>query len=149
MKGITVASVLALLTSSVSATVVRRQGEAATTITKAAASTVTSDSTQYLPFESIQLTEANIDPLNETLTRLFSFENITVADISGRSKIECKTFPGDALWPQEWIWDIFDTLLGGALIKTVPIAAPCYPGPYYNAARCTVVVSNWTDADLQ
>lgn len=149
MKGTTVIPFLAVLTCVFSAKIVRRQDEATATITEAAASTVTSESADYLPFESVQLTEFDLQPLNETLTSLFAFDDITVANITERSSSQCKVFPGDALWPQEWIWDIFDILLGGALVKTIPIAAPCYPGPYQNAARCATVVNNWTDSALQ
>lgn len=121
--------VLALAASSIAALVPRDEPTA--TIT-AAASTVTANTSGLLPFESIQLTDADLDPLNATLTDIFSFDNNSSSDdITSRGKTQCKTFPGDALWPQKWIWKIFDVLLGGALIETVPIAAPCYPGPYY------------------
>lgn len=121
---------LALASGGISSLVPRVEPTA--TITEAAASTVTSTGSSLLPFESIQLTDADLDPLNQTLTDLFAFDNATSTDnIISRSKLQCKTSPGDALWPQKWIWKIFDVLLGGALIETVPIAAPCYPGPYY------------------
>ena len=38
----------------------------------------------------------------------------------------CKTYPDDALWPLDSVWDDFDALLDGGLIPTVPIASPCY-----------------------
>lgn len=130
MKAIAVFSVLAILASNVSAGLVQRQDEATATVTEAAASTVTS-SPDLLPFETVQLTESDLEPLNETLTSLFAFDDTASANLTERSKVSCKTFPGDALWPAKWIWDIFDILLGGALIETVPIAAPCYAGQYY------------------
>lgn len=38
----------------------------------------------------------------------------------------CRVFPGDEAWPSQETWDTFGKLLGGVLIKTVPIAALCY-----------------------
>jgi hypothetical protein len=133
-----------LLSTTVSAAIAVKRQDAAissaaaaatATITDAAASTVTpAADVELLPFELVQLTESDLDPLNETLTDLFGFDmDLYSANALATEKrsTKCKTFPGDALWPIELIWDLFDILLGGALIKTVPIAAPCYPGKYY------------------
>ena len=80
------------------------------------------------PFESIQLQESDLAALEPDVAALFNFANATTADASSarRSAQNCKVFPGDPEWPADYIWDIFNVLLGGALIKTVPIAAPCY-----------------------
>lgn len=156
MKGTALISGLAIVTSLVSGAIVpvRRQD---VPVTEAAASVVVTDAT-LLPFETLQLTEDDITPLNDTLTALFGFDDVVVAEADTTADITtakrataqvCKTFPGDALWPATWIWDLFDILIGGALVKTIPIAAPCYPGSGYNAARCAVVVNNWTDSALQ
>lgn len=147
MKGTAYLAAFAILSSGVSAGIVQRQDTAATTaatiteadatatVSEAAASTVTpTASSELLPFELVQLTESDLDPLNDTLTSLFGFDtdvqsaNATTVEARGQT---CKTFPGDTLWPINLIWDVFDILLGGALIKTVPIAAPCYAGKYY------------------
>ncbi|RDW67504.1 hypothetical protein BP6252_08900 [Coleophoma cylindrospora] len=126
-----------------------RQTEAAATITAAAASTVTPKTGQDLfPYETVQLTESNLNPLNASLISLFGFDDVAGANITARNQPKCKTFPGDPLWPQEWVWSIFNVLLGGSLLKTVPIAAPCYSGPHYDLDRCTIVVNNWTDSAL-
>ena len=53
-------------------------------------------------------------------------------------KCSCRCFPGDACWPKPDAWDAFNRTLGGKLIATVPIAAPCHNEafPAYDAARC-------------
>lgn len=38
----------------------------------------------------------------------------------------CKIFPGDPGWPVESVWNVFNALLGNALIPTKPLGAPCY-----------------------
>lgn len=58
----------------------------------------------------------------------------------------CKTYPGDALWPSTVVWDVFDLLLGGALIKTVPVASPCYEDyGNYDEAACEWLTANWSN----
>ncbi|KAF4982316.1 hypothetical protein FZEAL_2045 [Fusarium zealandicum] len=59
----------------------------------------------------------------------------------------CKTMPGDALWPKKLVWKVFDLLTGGALIKTVPFGAVCYPGEHYDANECSKILDNWTNSD--
>ncbi|KAK8097192.1 FAD binding domain-containing protein [Apiospora kogelbergensis] len=61
----------------------------------------------------------------------------------------CKTYPGDELWPSASEWDAFDQLTGGALIKTVPIGAACYPGhESYNAEKCQEILDGWHDSEV-
>ena len=58
----------------------------------------------------------------------------------------CKVFPGDSSWPSQTVWNKFNSTLGGALIKTVPLAAPCYNNwPQHNVAACQNVRDRWTD----
>ncbi|EHA45847.1 FAD binding domain-containing protein [Pyricularia oryzae 70-15] len=42
----------------------------------------------------------------------------------------CKIFPGDPGWPVESVWNVFNALLGNALIPTKPLGAP-YPTANY------------------
>lgn len=84
--------------------------------------------------ERLQLTEAVIERLAteegvSEYAEYFAFDDSTAASdvrIQRAASASCKTFPGDSEWPQESVWDIFNVLLGGALIPTKPIAAPCY-----------------------
>ncbi|KAF2028117.1 FAD/FMN-containing isoamyl alcohol oxidase-like protein MreA [Setomelanomma holmii] len=72
----------------------------------------------------------------------------TAARLARRSGA-CKTFPGDWNYPIPAVWSIFDLLLGGALIKTIPVAAPCYKNfGVYDAAKCADVSARFTTADL-
>lgn len=103
--------------------------------------------------EAVQLTDAVLDNVtatinNDSISSLFTFSsNDTLAR---RTTHSCKLMPGDRLWPIKLVWDIFDLLLGGALIKASPLAAVCYPSwPQYNAAKCAAVTADWLISDLQ
>jgi len=62
----------------------------------------------------------------------------------------CKAFPGDASWPSDVAWKAFNSSLGGALIKTIPLAAPCYNNwpQARDAAKCQFVTENWSSPYL-
>ncbi|KAJ5692322.1 hypothetical protein N7462_001745 [Penicillium macrosclerotiorum] len=99
--------------------------------------------------ETVQLTEQALSSsgLSQNQSALFTFGNGTT--LSTRSRSECKVFPGDALWPAKWVWSLFDELLGGALIKTVPLAAPCYSSwPEYDSDKCDTITDDWTNSNL-
>ncbi|KAK1754470.1 FAD-binding domain-containing protein [Echria macrotheca] len=93
-------------------------------------------------WEDAQLT----DSIASSNASLFGFDsNSTTAKISPK----CKVFPGDAAWPSQLVWNLFNVTLGGALIKTVPLAAPCYNNwPQHDAAQCQYVTNNWADPHL-
>ncbi|KAH6844564.1 hypothetical protein B0I37DRAFT_398218 [Chaetomium sp. MPI-CAGE-AT-0009] len=104
-------------------------------------------------YETRSLTEAGLEELlaENGVTghaSLFAFDDGVETD-SGPSGPACKAFPGDAEWPSQGIWQNFDDLLGGALIETVPIAAPCYQNMgVYNAERCAAVRDSFSDPYL-
>jgi hypothetical protein len=105
----------------------------------------------YFPWETIQLTDSSLAAFassNPQAANLVSF-----ADPKSNCSIpkaKCKTYPGDENWPSDETWQLFNKSLGGVLIKTVPLAAPCYPEwPEYDAARCDYVTENWGDPHLQ
>lgn len=83
--------------------------------------------------------------------------NISLFDFADESSTgkrtaagECKTFPGDASWPDDIVWNVLDLLSGGALIKTIPLASPCYDGwGNYDAATCAYVTEQWTNSSFQ
>ncbi|KAF5353331.1 hypothetical protein D9756_007823 [Leucocoprinus leucothites] len=60
----------------------------------------------------------------------------------------CRTFPGDKDWPSDLQWSTFNKTVGGRLIKTVPIGAPChsnFPGVSFNQDECDNIKANWHD----
>ena len=137
MKSLLFCNIIALNSLLVTATHVRRQDNgtssaatstvaSASTVT-AAASTVTATGTLF-NFETVQLESSGLAHLNRSMQALFAFGDASAADAStlALSQSACKVFPGDAAWPADDVWDIFNDLLGGALIKTVPIASSCY-----------------------
>ncbi|KAM5350689.1 hypothetical protein ACJ41O_007194 [Fusarium nematophilum] len=103
-----------------------------------------------LPEETHQLTDAvlaNLTDLGLTNISYFYFDEDTA--VKKRSLASCKTYPGDLFWPIGIAWQVFDLLVGGALIKTKPIASPCYDDfGNYNAAKCESIGSQWTDSLL-
>src|SRR5690606_32588724 len=64
---------------------------------------------------------------------------------------ECRSFPGDESWPSSDVWDTFDEVLGkGALIPTVPLAAPCYESwEVYDEETCSSIQENFSDPYFQ
>ncbi|PVH95554.1 FAD binding domain-containing protein [Periconia macrospinosa] len=62
----------------------------------------------------------------------------------------CKTYPSDPDWPSPQQWQDFNTTLQGALIKTVPEAAQCYPdGTATYSAECGSLTATWGDSSLR
>ncbi|KAK6860497.1 hypothetical protein PG995_004133 [Apiospora arundinis] len=57
----------------------------------------------------------------------------------------CKCFPGDPCWPSKSEWAAFNRTVGGRLVATVPLAAPCHHSPLapYDPAACAAVRSTW------
>ena len=103
----------------------------------------------------MQLTGAVL--ANLTAHRLSGIELFRFGDseaVSNRTKGiaagSCKVYPGDREWPSALTWDVFNLLTGGALIKTMPIGAVCYPnGGIYNAQKCADIITNWTQSATQ
>lgn len=106
------------------------------------------------PFEEelFQLTDgvlANLTELQLSNVSLFHFDDVDSGagrPIEARAQGRCKTFPGDFLWPHDIVWKLFDLLLGGALVKTVPIAAPCYDNfGVESPVECAFLTANWSN----
>lgn len=64
------------------------------------------------------------------------------------TKLTCYQTLNDSCWPTLATWSAFNDTLSGKLLKTTPIAAPCYPGPYSNPTECTIVQENWTNTSF-
>lgn len=54
----------------------------------------------------------------------------------------CRCLPGDACWPSPRAWAHLNATVGGRLIATTLLAAPCHD-PTYNAAECAQLQSQW------
>jgi hypothetical protein len=98
------------------------------------------------PYEENSLTDDKLQQLIESnevkeAAPLFAFDHGTgVLDPDRLKSGACKAYPGDAQWPPQSTWDMFDRMLGGALIKTVPLAAPCYRNlGVYDPNKCQAV----------
>ena len=106
-----------------------------------------------LDFEKLQLTDKVIAGLKDQKISdldLFSFGKPTPSKIKTGQQPKCKTYPGDELWPTDGIWKLFDFLLGGSLIKTVPEASICYPEwGKYNAQQCASTTLTWNNSTLR
>lgn len=108
--------------------------------------------------EAVQLTEDALRAADTTINGidyvyLFGFENNTDLRTSSnpsQTNGDCKTFPGDSNFPRPAVWVALDRLLGGALIKTTPIGAPCYKNSgVYDAAKCADISARFTTSALQ
>lgn len=101
--------------------------------------------------ETLQLTEDALANLNPNQSALFQFGNSTNSStLAARTVSGCKVYPGDLSWPSKLVWSLFDTFLGGALIKTVPLAASCYSSwDEYDADTCATITDDWTNSNLQ
>lgn len=113
---------------------------------------VSSDSQSGVPLftsETLQLTDAALANVSSNQSALFEFGNSS-STLTTRTVGGCKVFPGDFWWPSNFVWSLFDKFLGGALIKTVPLAASCYSSwPQYDANECAAITNDWTDSNLQ
>lgn len=113
------------------------------------------DTGSYLPAETLQLTDAvitNLSSLSLSEIALFAFadSNTTTTKRATASSDDCKSFPGDSSWPADLAWDVLDLLTGGALIKTVPLASPCYHDwGNYDATECAYITEQWTNSSFQ
>jgi hypothetical protein len=100
--------------------------------------------------ETLQVTDASLSTLNKNQSAYFAFAKNDSSLQTRTFSNGCKVFPGDWLWPSNWVWSLFDDFLDGALIKTVPLAASCYKSwPQYNAETCETLTSDWTNSNIQ
>ena len=119
-----------------------------------AETTVSNTLVTLLPAEALQFTDSVFDRIaNDNATSnfadVFAFESNST--LNGRRLSNCKTYPGDNLWPSKLVWNIFDLLLGRRLLTTEPIASPCYDSKWgsKNLAECNALVNRFTKATTQ
>lgn len=99
----------------------------------------------YFEFETAQLTAEVIANLTSNGIANASLFDFTAPVKPSTPKPPCKTYPGTPEWPSELVWRVFDSLVGGRLVKTVPLAAPCFNGwpEVKDEVKCAVVKSRW------
>lgn len=56
--------------------------------------------------------------------------------------------PEDFCWPSVSTWNSFNTTVGGRLIKSVPPAISCYPGPAQDLTKCAKLVTDLTNSTV-
>jgi len=86
-----------------------------------------------------------------TITSLFGFANSSQSPADAKRQPQCKSYPGTPEWPSEVVWKAFDRLLDGALIKTVPLAAPCFDSwpAVKDEDTCAFIRANWGSFEFQ
>lgn len=99
-----------------------------------------------LDFEQNQSPELNVHDRSNIEESLFSFQ--ASRDVTPKNTT-CKVFPGDAKWPSDDQWAVLNTTTTGALIKTIPLASVCYPGPLSNPDECSYITAQWTNSSIQ
>ncbi|PHH64777.1 hypothetical protein CDD81_4039 [Ophiocordyceps australis] len=59
-----------------------------------------------------------------------------------QSSAACRCLPGDKCWPSASTWEAFNATIGGRLIATVPLAAPCH-GSALSSSACAALRASW------
>ncbi|TVY58925.1 FAD-linked oxidoreductase ZEB1, partial [Lachnellula cervina] len=59
----------------------------------------------------------------------------------------CRCMPGDSCWPAIWEWEALNFIVGGRLVASQPLGAPCHD-PTYNATECAKLQTEWTDPTM-
>ena len=122
-----------------------------------AATAVWAADTDLFDFEKTQLTTATLANTQGSgldagnLTSLFGPGSSSQSSSGKKVPPRCKAYPGSPEWPLDLVWKAFDHLIGGALIKTVPLAAPCFNSwpAVRDPARCAFISAHWSDFRLQ
>lgn len=61
----------------------------------------------------------------------------------------CKLTPLDRDWPSFDDWQALNASIGGALLKTVPVASSCYrDNPFHSSVACAAVIASWNSTDF-
>lgn len=108
--------------------------------------------------EAIQLTNSILAELKNhnrlaQYAPLFAFGNDSNSnEESSEGARDCRTYPGDSLWPSADLWNVYDDVLGNALSPIIPIASPCYRDSVYDnydASLCASITEGWVEESTQ
>ncbi|KAF2185883.1 FAD binding domain-containing protein [Zopfia rhizophila CBS 207.26] len=130
-----------LVTATLCVSIAHSQASASQPAIEPASTVVPFDSPAGAPLleaETLQLTDAVVHRIANTKSTveyvdLFAFDDGASANASHMRRNR--------------VWDIFDYLLDGALIPTVPIGAPCYDSEWgaKNPKKCDAVIKGFND----
>lgn len=70
------------------------------------------------------------------------------AAVFGNDAPGCKCFPGDACWPSPADWESLNKTVGGRLVQTTPIGAPCH-GATFDADACKALQQEFQNEKVQ
>ncbi|KAH6844153.1 Zinc finger E-box-binding homeobox 1 [Alternaria postmessia] len=73
---------------------------------------------------------------------VFILTLLSVVSATNPTSNRCKSFPGDKSWPSQSDWNSLNKTVGGRLVATVPLGAPCHGSTFDNAA-CESLKSQW------
>ncbi|KAK3998045.1 hypothetical protein QBC44DRAFT_346763 [Cladorrhinum sp. PSN332] len=88
------------------------------------------------PFETVQLSPTSPEVLSSP-----SIQFASQLKSSKPHAAKCRAWPNTPSWPSEADWTQLNTTLEGALLRALPAAAACYPGPQQNQAQCDFLTS--------
>lgn len=66
------------------------------------------------------------------------------------STAACRCYPGDTCWPSAHTWQAFNETIGGRLISTIPLGAPCHDDSFdtYDKVDCKALQDDWFSPEL-
>lgn len=78
-------------------------------------------------------------------SRLLQSAALFSLQITSTATKRCRCFPGDACWPSNASWNSLNQTVGGRLIATTPLAAPCHFDAFaqYNGSACKSLQEAW------
>ena len=86
--------------------------------------------------------------LSSLFAAALAFTFLPVSYPAASPQPSCRCLPGDTCWPKAQEWASLNSTVGGRLVATVPLAAPCHD-PTYNATECANIKSLWALPNLQ
>ncbi|TAQ90473.1 hypothetical protein B7494_g1207 [Chlorociboria aeruginascens] len=105
------------------------------------------DNSNRFDFKQVQLINETLPILSASTVILFESEGPDI-ETSYHSQ-SCKVFPGDKNWPSDLTWSSLNDTLNNTLIKTTPLASPCYyDWNDYNSTTCASLTAKWTDPSI-
>ncbi|KAK4160882.1 hypothetical protein QBC43DRAFT_358936 [Cladorrhinum sp. PSN259] len=96
-------------------------------------------SSSLFPFETVQLSPTSPEVLSFPSVQFAS--QLKTSSSSESFSGKCRAWPNTPSWPSDEDWDHLNTTLEGALLRPLPAAAACYPGPQQNQVQCSFLTS--------